>query len=57
MSDKALEKAVELAKMFKAELTLFHVIEEIPVTPIIHYGIDMDVINKAKTSTWRANFS
>ena len=27
MSDKAFEKAVELAKMFKAELILLHVIE------------------------------
>ena len=27
MSDKALEKAVELANVFKAELILFHVIE------------------------------
>ena len=53
MSDKAFEKAVELAKMFKAELVLLHVIEEIPVPPIIHYGIDMDVINRAKRSTWR----
>ena len=54
MSDKAFEKAVELAKMFKAELVLLHVIDhEIPVPPIIHYGIDMDVINRAKRSIWR----
>ena len=35
MSDKAFKKAVELAKVFKAELVLLHVIEEIPVPPII----------------------
>ena len=53
MSDRAFKKAVELAKVFKAELVLLHVIEEIPVPPIIHYGIDIDVINRAKKSTWR----
>ena len=51
MSDRAFKKAVELAKVFKAELVLLHVIEEIPVPPIIHYGIDIDVINRAKRST------
>ena len=53
MSDRAFKKAVELAKVFKAELVLLHVIEEIPVPPIIHYGIDIDVINRAKRSTRR----
>ena len=45
MSDKVFEKAVELAKMFKAELILLHVIEEIPVPPIA--GIDLVSINRA----------
>ena len=29
MSDKAFEKAVELAKVFKAEMVLLHVIEHV----------------------------
>ena len=45
MSEKAFKKAVELAKMFKAELILLHVIEEIPVPPIA--GIDLASINRA----------
>jgi len=53
ISDRAFKKAVELAKVFKAELVLLHVIEGVPVPPIIHYGMDMDVINRAKRSAWR----
>jgi len=53
MSDRAFKKAHELAKMFKAEMILLHVIEVVPVSPIIHYGIDIDVINNANISTWR----
>ena len=53
MLDRAFKKAVELAKVFKAELVLLHVIEEIPVPPsLIHYGIDIDVINRAKNRYW-----
>jgi len=50
MSDKALEKAVELAKTFKAELVLFHVIEEIPVPPSLMLGNDTALINRARRS-------
>jgi len=45
MSNKAFENAVELAKMFKAELILLHVIEEIPIPPIA--GIDLVSIDSA----------
>ena len=50
MSDKALEKAVELAKVFKAELVLFHVIEETPVPPSLMLGGDTVLINRARRS-------
>jgi nucleotide-binding universal stress UspA family protein len=53
MSDKALEKAVELAKTFKAELVLFHVIEEIPVSPSLMLGSDTALINRARRSARR----
>ena len=47
MSDKAFKKAVELAKMFKAELVLLHVIEEIPLPTSMIFD-DKDVINRAR---------
>ena len=50
MSDKALEKAVELANVFKAELILFHVIEENPVPPSLTLGGDTVLINRARKS-------
>jgi nucleotide-binding universal stress UspA family protein len=50
MSDKALEKAVELAKVFKAELVLLHVIEETPVPPSLMLGSDTVLINRARRS-------
>ena len=50
MSDKALEKAVELARVFKAELVLFHVIEETPVPPSLMLGGDTVLINRARRS-------
>jgi len=50
MPDKALEKSVELAKAFKAELVLLHVIEEILVPPTIMLGGDTVLINRARRS-------
>ena len=54
MSDKAFEKAVELAKVFKAELVLLHVIEygiePLPTSLILD---DKDLINRARRSARR----
>ena len=50
MSDRALKKATELAKAFKAELILLHVIEQIPISPTIMLGSDSVLINKARRS-------
>ena len=53
MSDRALERLVELAKTFKAELVLLHVIEEIPVPPSLMLGSDTVLINRARRSARR----
>jgi nucleotide-binding universal stress UspA family protein len=53
MSEKALEKAVELAKGFNAELVLLHIIEQIPVPPSIMLGGDTVLINRARRSIRR----
>lgn len=50
MSDRAVEKATELAKAFKAQLILVHVIEQIPISPTIMLGSDMILINRARRS-------
>ena len=50
MSDRALEKAIELAKAFKAQLILLHVIEQIPISPSIMLGSDSVFINRARKS-------
>jgi nucleotide-binding universal stress UspA family protein len=54
MSDKAFNKAVEFAKMFKAELVLLHVIEygmePLPTSQIFD---DKDLINRARRSARR----
>ena len=50
MSDKALVKAIELGKAFKAELVLLHVIEQIPVPPTIMLGGDTVLINRSRRS-------
>ena len=54
MSDKAFEKAVELAKVFKAKLVLLHVIEygiqPLPTSLILD---DKDLINRARRSARR----
>ena len=52
MSDKAFEKAVELAKGFKAELVLLHVIEHVLEIPLSVHLIfdDIDAINKARNT-------
>jgi nucleotide-binding universal stress UspA family protein len=53
MSDKALEKAVELAKAFRSKLVLLHVIEQIPIPPSIMLGSDTVLINRARRSVRR----
>ena len=54
MSDRAFKKAVELAKVFKAELVLLHVIEHVleplPTSLIVD---DKDLINRARRSARR----
>ena len=49
MSDKAFVKAVELSKMFRAELVLLHVIEEIPLPTSLIFD-DTAVINRERRS-------
>ena len=53
MSDKAVEKAVELAKALDAELVLLHVIEQIPIPPSIMLGSDPVLIKRARRSVMR----
>jgi len=53
MSDKALEKAVELAKAFNAQLVLLNVIEQIPIPPSIMLGSDPVLIKRARRSVMR----
>jgi nucleotide-binding universal stress UspA family protein len=54
MSDKAFKKAVELAKMFKAELVLLHVIEYgIEPLPTSLIFDDKELINRARRSARR----
>ena len=53
MSDKALAKAVELAKAFNAQITLLNVIEQIPVPPSIMLGSDPVLIKRARRSVMR----
>ena len=53
MSDKALEKAVELAKAFNAQLILLNVIEQVPVPPSIMLGSDPVLIKRARRSVMR----
>jgi nucleotide-binding universal stress UspA family protein len=53
MSDKALEKAVELAKAFNAQLVLLSVIEQIPIPPSIMLGSDPVLIKKARRTVMR----
>lgn len=50
MSDRALGKATELAKAFRAQLILLHVIEQIPISPSIMLGSDSALINRARRS-------
>lgn len=53
MSDKALERAVELAKAFNAQLVLLNVIEQIPIPPSIILGSDPVLIKRARRSVMR----
>jgi nucleotide-binding universal stress UspA family protein len=53
MSNKAVEKAVELAKALDAQLVLLHVIEQIPIPPTIMLGSDPVLINRARRSVRR----
>lgn len=53
MSDKALAKAVELAKALNAQITLLNVIEQIPIAPSIMLGSDPVLIKRARRSVMR----
>lgn len=53
MSDKALAKAVELAKAFNAQISLVNVIEQIPIPPSIMLGSDPVLIKRARRSVMR----
>ena len=48
MSDKAFKKSVELAIALKAEITLLHVVEEIPIPPTLILGNDSTLINRSR---------
>jgi nucleotide-binding universal stress UspA family protein len=53
MSDKALERAAELAKAFNAQLVLLNIIEQIPIPPSIMLGSDPVLIKRARRSVMR----
>jgi nucleotide-binding universal stress UspA family protein len=53
MSDKALAKAVELAKAVNAQVTLLHIIEQIHIPPSIMLGSDPVLIKRARRSVMR----
>lgn len=53
MSDKALAKAVELAKAFNAQVTLLNIIEQIPIPSSIMLGGDPVLIKRARRSVIR----
>jgi nucleotide-binding universal stress UspA family protein len=53
MSDKALDRAVELAKAFNAQIILLHVIEQIPIPSSIMLGSDPILIKRARRSVMR----
>lgn len=53
MSDKALKKAIELAKAFNAQLVLLNVIEQVPIPPSIMLGSDPVLIKRARRSVIR----
>jgi nucleotide-binding universal stress UspA family protein len=50
MSNKALARAIEFAKAFNSEIVLLHVIEDIPVPPMLILGNDRVLISRAKRS-------
>ncbi len=50
ISDKAFEKAAEIAKAFNAHLTLIHVIDSIEIPASLILGNDRDLIMSAKSS-------
>ena len=53
MSDRALEKAVELAKTFNAQLLLLNVIKQMPIPPSIMLGGDPVMIKRARRSVMK----
>ena len=50
ISNRAFEKATEFAKALNTEITLLHVIQDIPVPPSLLLGNDRILISKAKRS-------
>lgn len=53
MSDRALKKAVELAKALNAEVILLNVIEQIPIPPSLMLGGDPVLIKRARRSVMK----
>lgn len=49
-SDKALEKSIDFAKSFNAELYILHVIEHIPIPPSLILGNDRQWISQTRRS-------
>ena len=50
ISDKALDKAKEFARVFNAELYILHVIEHIPIPPSLILGNDRQWIAESRRS-------
>lgn len=53
MSDKALARAVEIAKAFNAQIILLNVIEQIPIPSSLMLGSDPVLIKRARRSVMR----
>jgi nucleotide-binding universal stress UspA family protein len=50
MSDKVLEKSIELAKALNSELCILHIIEHIPIPPSLILGNDRQWISQTRRS-------
>lgn len=50
ISNRAFERATEFAKALNTEILLLHVIQDIPVPPLLVLGNDRMLISKAKRS-------
>jgi nucleotide-binding universal stress UspA family protein len=45
MSNRAFERATEFAKAFNAEIVLLHIIQDIPIPPLLLLGNDRLLIS------------